>query len=459
MNRKDYKELQRAYPRFLYESFGFGVEDGEAVCRFRYRIEGAGEPDVVFNHRISYGFQGEGEELERRLSGMEGLVFHIGLMESINYWKTTCSREFRVQCGHLSPEQALWWKKLFYHGLGEFIYLNGLHKEAGVDQENFVEFVSDREADVREVPVLALSGNLIPVGGGKDSVVTLELLKDRKEENLCFVMNPPQAAFDCIRVAGYEGWLLARRTFDRKMLDMNSQGFLNGHVPYSAILAWASVLGAVLAGKRHITLSNEKSANEPSVPGTDFNHQYSKSFDFEWDFNRYLHRHVLEGVEYFSLLRRMYELEIARRFAAHTAYHGVFRSCNRGKGSNSWCGHCPKCLFVFIILGPWMSLEELHGIFGKDLLADESLSKELLELLGLGETKPFECVGTVAEVRLAMKRLYLRHYRDGERKGLPALMALFLERMELDAIGELPGEAAGEDLIPPYFEELLKKEL
>lgn len=178
---------------------------------------------------------------------------------------------------------------------------------------------------------LDLKGNLIPVGGGKDSVVSLELLKDMKDDNLCFVMSPPQAAYDCIEVAGYKDYLLAKRYFDKRMLQMNNEGFLNGHVPFSAILGFIGVLGAALCGKQYIPLSNERSANESTVIGESFNHQYSKSYEFEEDFNDYVNKYLVANIEYFSLLRPLYEVEIAEKFSEARQYHQVFRSCNRGK--------------------------------------------------------------------------------------------------------------------------------
>ena len=36
---------------------------------------------------------------------------------------------------------------------------------------------------------IPLIGNLIPVGGGKDSAVSLEVLKDEKKKNTCYVIN------------------------------------------------------------------------------------------------------------------------------------------------------------------------------------------------------------------------------------------------------------------------------
>lgn len=452
MSLERYRELTSLYDRFVYESYHIEELEEKLMLNFQYKLEGEFGETITFNHRISYRLVSDGRKLNLgNIKEMDALIFTIGLVEGINYYKTVCPREFHVHCGRLTSAQKKWWQKLYYHGLGELIYLNGLGEE--VDEHNFVTFTDDETlpGDFEKV-TLDVTGNLIPVGGGKDSVVTLELLSHLQEENLPFVMSPPQAAYDCIQVAGYEAYLLAKRHFDKGMLRMNTEGYLNGHVPFSAILGFIALLGAALTGRRYIPLSNERSANEATVMGASYNHQYSKSFEFEADFNDYVSTWLVDDIRYFSLLRPLYEVEIAKRFAGHTAYHKVFRSCNRGKKDNRWCGECSKCLFVNIILAPFMSEEALFDIFGSHLLEKESLGPVLLELLGLTAAKPFECVGTVDEVRWSMKAIHERYRQAG--KPLPYLVALFADKIDLEAVKAL-AETPTPDNIPEIYQGLV----
>ena len=122
---------------------------------------------------------------------------------------------------------------------------------------------------------------------------------------------------------------------------------------------------------------------------------------------------------YFSFLRPLSELQIAMLFSRFSAYHDVFRSCNVGSNQDIWCGHCAKCLFAYIILSPFIVPERLNRIFGKSMLDDLTLEHEFRQLLGEEETKPFECVGTVGEVRQALSMTIQRWY-PSERK--PALI-------------------------------------
>lgn len=447
MSVNKHQALIADYPKFKYEMYTIEAIDDQLMLSFNYRLVGQSGQDVLFTHRVSYELFGMDKALINlhRVKDLDALIFSIGMVEAISYYKTTCAPFFEISCGRLTPEQKTWWQKLYYHGLGELLYLNGLSNSLTLD--NLIHFVDDeRLPNPFEEVELSLSGNLIPVGGGKDSVVTLDMLKDQKEDNLCFVMAPPKAAYDCIEVAGYTNYLLANRYFDKQLFGLNDAGFLNGHVPFSAILGFIAVFGAALTGKRYIPLSNERSANEATVLGESFNHQYSKSYEFEEDFNHYLERYLLKDVKYFSLLRPLYEIGIAERFAPLTQYHSVFRSCNRGKKNNTWCGICSKCLFVYIILRPYLSLEAMKAIFGYDLLDNQALEPIFLELLGIEGVKPFECVGTVDEVKLSMKALVSQSKPDQ----LPYLAKRFVEIIDLDQISSLDISPA-KDLIPDAY--------
>lgn len=454
----EYTQLRKDFKSFNYDSYEYRIEDEKLKLEFNYELVGIDET-ISFKHKVEYFTKGEIPFDLSLVSSLENFVFHIGMVETINYWKLACPKDLNVNCGYLSESQVKWWKKLYYHGLGEFIFLNNM--ASLVNEDNFLEINSlDKEDKSNQfkglqepslLSKLTTSGNLIPVGGGKDSVVTLEVLKGSLEDNIPFVMSPPIAAYDCIEVAGYSNYLEARRIFDKKIMDMNAKGYLNGHVPFSAILAFISTLGAALVGKQYIPLSNEKSANEPSVIGTTFNHQYSKSFEFEMDFDTYLHSYLTEDISYFSLLRSLYEIQIGEMFSTYKQYHSVYRSCNRGKKENVWCGVCAKCLFVYIILSPYVEREELIGQFGKDLLNDIELKPIFDELIGTKETKPFECVGTIWEVRHALN-LTLDKFEN-------ASLLEYYKSIDGPNMTDEPTDYEDGELVPTGHLELLKKEM
>ncbi len=367
------------------------------------------------------------------------IVFSLGITEALSYLKAVCPRELHVKCGFLTGEQKDFFKKLYFNGLGEFFHVNNI---TGITQDSFIDIIcegGEGETETaeyyRESAFNSSGKNLIPVGGGKDSAVTLSLLDGFAGDNLFFTVNDQQARTDTVLRAGYPKERIVRtlRTIDKRLLELNKQGFLNGHTPFSAIVAFLSLYCAYITGSENIILSNESSANEPSDPISGVNHQYSKSYEFECDFRRYVFENITGKIDYFSLLRPYSELQIARRFASLPHFFDCFVSCNAGSKENKWCCNCPKCLFVFSILYPFLSEEEMLSIFSENLLSRADLLGDFKALVGLSPVKPFECVGTVSEIRLALS-LSLKKLKAANTPVIPFLLAFFDENFVSDEI-------------------------
>ena len=338
----------------------------------------------------------------------QNILFQIGLIELVSYWKAACSPKVIIKGQKLSEDQVSWWKNVYYQGLGEFFYTN----EIKTSLKEFMNIASEGETIMSQS--ISLDETIIvPVGGGKDSVVSMELL-GKAGEIRPFIMNPRGATLECVRVAGFgnEGFIEVNRRLDPLLLELNAQGFLNGHTPFSAMLAFYCLLVSAVSGHRHIALSNESSANEPTVAGTDVNHQYSKSFAFESDFRDYVKKYISPDFNYFSFLRPLNELQIAKLFAEQVKYYPVFKSCNAGSKTDIWCCNCPKCLFAFTILSPFIPMIELVHIFGKNLFELPQMLVYLKELTGIAEVKPFECVGTLDEVNEALHMFISKHQHE-----------------------------------------------
>lgn len=427
-----YAELRNQYSRFFYRGFEVEKTPTELKITYHFEIEGLAEfaPCWTFPRP-----EGGGEPDEK-------LIFSLGLVELISYWKIACPPQVVVEAGELDEDQIRWWKHLYFNGLGEFFYVNNI-KEA--DPENFMEIRCAGREDFMEircagrkdsaetaaaweknVPARSISqGVLVPIGGGKDSVVTLDLLRRAGLPVYGYIINPRGATVNTAGAAGLgEGRVMSvRRTLDPNMLELNRRGYLNGHTPFSALVAFSSLIAARLLNLSYVALSNESSANESTVAGSTVNHQYSKSFEFEQDFHDYVRRYLPGNAYYFSLLRPLSEFQIAKYFAGLKQYHPIFRSCNAGSKTDSWCGHCPKCLFVYLILSPFLSREAVRDIFGRDMLEDETLKGTLDQLTGVVEEKPFECVGSRDEVNTAIVLTIGR--LEQEHMPLPALLAYY----------------------------------
>ena len=334
-------------------------------------------------------------------------VFSLGMVEAISYYKLVCPRKFKIEVGSLDDFEIEWWKKLFYKGLGEFMYKNNID----IRMDRFVEFECEKGIHPALRDTKKYYGVMVPVGGGKDSVVSLELFKGMQEEGIyTYSINANNTINNVIdRCEHKKGDFRATRTLDPKIIELNEKGFLNGHIPFSAVVAFSSVITAYLNGMKYIALSNEASANESTVRDSFVNHQYSKSFEFEQDFTKYIERISDTDIHYFSFLRPLLEVGIAKIFAEECEeYHDVFRSCNKGSKEGKWCGECAKCLFVYIILSPFLDEYRIKAMFnGEKLLDKESLDETFKQLCGFSDVKPFECVGTRGEVLACMKE-YIR---------------------------------------------------
>ncbi|MCQ2305252.1 MAG: hypothetical protein MJZ97_09720 [Bacteroidales bacterium] len=400
-NQYKFDALRQQFSTFTFDSQEIELKDGALHLAFFFNLDGKYHftPTLTIPARPFYHWDMFPEEQ------LQTLAFHIGMIELVSYWKIACPKKVIVKPFSLTERQKSFWKKLYYNGLGEFFYLNTIT----CSETDFMTIETPEDKPFAKVNLPLQEKAIIPVGGGKDSVVTLELLRN---ELPCtpLIVNPRGATLGCVETAGYAdgAFMVANRTLDPVMLQLNKEGYLNGHTPFSAMLAFVTILLGFGSGCRYIALSNESSANESTVPGTNINHQYSKSVEFERDFREYVAENINADIQYFSFLRPLSEMQIAYFFAQFEAYHKVFRSCNAGSKTDSWCGNCPKCLFTWLILSPFISREKLTEIFGKDLMADMSLRPIFEELNGTSAVKPFECVGTVEEVKACVDAMQNR---------------------------------------------------
>lgn len=429
MEKTQFEKLRERHPSFTYKGYTIEKEKDGIFIKYDFEMENGPsfhptEKIMTDNLEILNGYDSP--------AGRK-IIFALGMVELVSYWKSACPPTVYVDCGYLDDWDIRWWKKLYFYGLGEFFYRNGIY----ADKESFMNIVCRCKNE--EYPLfeyICRDKNLITIGGGKDSAVTTDLLKRYKESNLFLTVNDQRARTDTVIKGGYSADRIVRtyRTIDKELLELNREGYLNGHTPFSAIVAFLSFYCAYLTGCKNIVLSNESSANESNVKGTQVNHQYSKSYEFEEDFRKYTEKNIMNEIRYFSLLRPFNELQIAKYFSACPEFLDVFRSCNRGSKQNIWCGKCAKCLFVFIMLSPFTDYDKLCKVFGSDMLNDGEMTADFDGLTDIQGIKPFECVGTPAEIKLALK--LCSEKLTAENKELPLLVKRFLEKGNLSDIDE-----------------------
>lgn len=381
-----------------------------------------------------------------RREALDRAAFGLWIMMGISYFKAYLPENIEFKNGGLSAKQAVFFTKVYENGLGELFVVNEL------DPRNRVHFEAKGEAQEAIDLEGELSGSLVAVGGGKDSLATAELLKSANEPFTTWSTWNPELIEPMMRRIGSPS-LSVRRTLPKELLALaNDPEAYAGHVPFSAIYSFISVVVCTVTGRQNAVFSNEASAEEPNLiyQGLPINHQYSKSLEYEQDFQDYLKTFISPDINYFSFLRPLTELRIAEVFGTRylNDYIGLFSSCNTNWRQNGvtglgWCGKCPKCAFVFLILAPFVPKARLLELFGHDLLGDENLTAMYNEIFGLEGYKPFECIGEVAEARLAAQMAYESGY-------YPSVERFNLEPEELDYKALRPHS------MPQHFYEILK---
>ena len=388
---------------------------------------------------------------------LDQLFRQLHLAAGISYYKAWCPASMEIRTGPLSREEADFFAKFYLMGLGEFAVENDLDLRGRI---NF-PVTADKASTAARLKLPEM--NAVPVGGGKDSIVSIEALRHGRKPQRLLAINPGRPILEVMERSGIPDPILMRRKLDTRLFDLNDKGALNGHVPITGILSFVMAAGAVLYGYDHIVMSNEQSANEGNMiwNGLEINHQYSKSLEFERDFTSYLQTHVIRGLTYFSLLRPLSETGIACLFSRFGQYFDVFKSCNRnfhideGVRKYGWCCDCPKCRFVYLALAPFVGREKLVEIFGRDMLDDPAQEAGFRELTGLEGHKPFECVGEIAECRLILKSLDLEP--DWRQSRLVAKLAAEIPEpgLTLDALEKEALKMSPHHQLPPAYKELL----
>ncbi len=419
--------------------------DRDSIAAFRF-VRCAFDPGTGVA-RLVYAFD-DGPELVETIT-MPGAPFALDgaraaaatralrllhLIAGVSYYKAAVPGEIRIDDYAIDAGTAALLEDVYVHGLGEFAYRNGL------DLHGTIRFPHAAAAD-DAAPALGLRTHaLVAIGGGKDSLVSIEALRALGIDQTVSWIGGSQLIRVCAERTGLPTLNIGRQIAP-ELFEYNRQGAWNGHIPVTAINSAILVLAALLHGVDQVVFSNERSASYGSlIPGAgEVNHQWSKGWAFEKAFGDHVQARVAADLHYYSLLRPLSELAVARQFARTDRYDAHFSSCNRNfhllgeRPVNRWCGICPKCHFVYLALAPFMPKPRLVAIFGRNLLDDPAQVPGYDALLEYRDHKPFECVGEGRESRAAMAALARRpEWRED------AIVARFAREIapQLDA-GEL----------------------
>lgn len=358
------------------------------------------------------------------------LLSHLHIALGVSYYKLFPTKEILVQSSTLHEEQKHFWNEFYLEGLGEFFYQNQL------DPKGLAQFKSaDGAPQYLEHIDLRAGKLLVLFGGGKDSLVTVELFRKEGKNFDLFSFGKDYPLHQLAQVPTGQKRLIISRQLDLPQIQkLLEQGYYNGHVPITGAICFVSLLIAYLYGYQAVVTSLEKSANEGNTTYCDMeiNHQWSKSLAFEQAFQTYVHQWISSDFRIFSPLRKWYEIRIVQEFAQYPQYFHHFSSCNRNfhlsgsklTGEQLRCWKCPKCAFVYTMMRAFLPREQVVEMFGRDLFADSDLVALFEELLGISGIKPFECVGTNEEMILAFWLAYQKNPDE-----MTVMIQLFKEKI------------------------------
>ncbi|VFM99969.1 MAG: hypothetical protein BECKG1743D_GA0114223_101602 [Candidatus Kentron sp. G] len=449
--------------KFCFE--GYEYDDESHRARLFYSFDDSIRFAETYEFKDAAPLVSNGQQV-----ALDRALRFLHLISGVSYYKAAAPNRIEIKGEPLSFRQASYFEKLYRNGLAEFSYINRLNLR------NRINFPFSPVREEKIIDYRLSTGIVVPLGGGKDSIVTMEIL-NRAKVPIRLLNVGENIIVDEIIGASNLGAIRIKRTLSRNLFELNENGAYNGHVPISAILAFVFLTAGILYGFDTVIVSNERSANVGANVGcfiegegnnTEYhiNHQYSKSFEFEQDFREFVCQNIIAGFDYYSLLRPLSELMIGRIFSKFHHYHDLFVSCNKafaincGHGRESgWCNRCPKCRFVFLSLAPFLEKEKLLSIFGENLLNAPSQMEGFSQLMGIGGIKPFDCVGEEKESIAAMILL-----RDRPEWKEDCIIKRFSEEVYpvIDGREKLLTEVfdwSDEHNIPLGFEELLREYL
>lgn len=383
---------------FIYQQFRIG--DDKQTVYFDYLLTYNGQN---YSFTESLRFPLPLFDTPAQIRSLRALHLALG----VSYYKVFTPGSI-VHPYRMSEDEARFWNDVWRNGLGEFLYVNKL------SPDTLAQF-GEQDGQSFDGPAAVVSQTaLLGIGGGKDSIVAGELLKELNIPTEGFVMATGEQLGQAQAVAETMSLPLhvVERSLDERLLEVQElPGARKGHIPISLIFGLVGTALAIAKGASYVVVANEASASIPRVNWKHgaVNHQWSKSFGFEQQLQSFVQHQVSTNITYFSAVRQLTSVGVAKLFARYPAYLEVFTSDNSvfridpAKRPNArWSLESPKSLSSFILLAPWLSEADLLRAFGRNFLDEVSLHDLFLEMVGVQGEPPLDCVGTTEELSLSL---------------------------------------------------------
>lgn len=445
---------------FIFETYRFDIENLQAHFYYIIHDKNNWKNTQWFEEIINFDDGNFDIRKDINFEILENILFHLHLALGISYYKLYPTQKLIIKSGNIDEFWIKFWEKFYKKWLGEFLFRND------INPEKLFQFQVKSDNKIERIDFTSSNRALIPIWGGKDSIVTLELFKKSYVDFDTFIFGKiDKIKQKSIEMTGKKNFLVTRK-LSQRLFELNETWeYFNGHVPITGIIAFTMEVVAYIFDYKYLILSNELSANFGNTEWKwiEVNHQWSKSLEFEKDFWVYIEKYISSDVKYFSFLRWMYEIKIAKIFSQiWKLYFENFSSCNNNfkiqKFSNHdglWCNNCSKCAFVFSMLYSFLEKKEMSNIFWENLYLGSKLEWIFKELLWISGIKPFECVWTNEEVVYAM---LLAYNKIEDKTTLPYILKLF-ENKVLPGLWKQDQIKLKEKLFKTYNDDIIPVEL
>lgn len=452
--------LIEAFNNFYFERFSFDSQNAKANFFYSFDKKVFFEEEIVFRDNItekSYISDPDSREFH-------DILLNIHMALGLSYYKIYPTKNLYLESGYIEKTQVWFWEKFYKNWLGEFFVQNNIKPHGLCNFIILSEKNNEKIGKKQSWWNAWIDKSLLLLWGWKDSIVSYSLLQKRNFD--LFVFGKSDKIKSAVANEIWKTPILVSRMLSDNLRLYNKMWYYNGHVPITGMIAFIAYAYSFLFWYSSIILSNEKSADEENTTWEDINinHQYSKWWEFEKDFKDYSKNFLPWDIQYFSLLRWMYEYKIASIFAKQKWFHTIFSSCNHNfKIYNQsqdclWCNNCSKCAFVFLILSSFLDISELESIFWENLFHKKELIGVFGELIGEQNHKPFECVGTHDESRMSMYKA-IQKYEQNSFFVLETYKQFILDHFSLydpEKEEEKLLKIYEDDIIPSSFKNLLK---
>lgn len=380
-----------------FKFLGYSFDKKDAIASFRYE----GEDGTIFEERASFS-KDDWANFDEEV--LDSALFFAFIVIGTSYYKALPT--YAVSLGEdIDYTQANIFSKIYQEGLSQFAYENGLNRGL------LAHFLGDGEKEkIRKNDSKDMA--LVLVSGGKDSLLSAEKIRESGKDYKVAYISSSDSYPGVIDEFGSP--IIIRRYIDKDGL--KRAGGMNGHVPVTLINQALSLIQAVLLGCDYIEFGIGREGLEPHawIDDLPVNHQWSKTAEAQGLLKEYISKYVAVDIRFGSVLESKTELEIAEEFArlCWDKFGGKFSSCNVANYKQDfnnrnlkWCGKCAKCANSYLLFAPFVEFEKQRQIFGRDLFSDPEMAEIFKGLLGVdGVMKPFECVASIDELRLAYKK-------------------------------------------------------